>query len=131
MQYKYSGWGKYEPELWAQAHYRHDDQKQNLLWLVHPVVDSLRHKPWEGDIISTDIDTQMSTDIRDMLKQPPRRFVELFLAEDRWHYSILQNWPENWPQIMQERATEATNRLRGDLPANVFAVDFQQRVRYA
>lgn len=119
------------PRYWSQTCYRNDRAKLNLLWLVHPVIDTLRLEFWQGDEVSTSIDRYMSTLVREMLSLPPREFVIQFLSEDRSDYMMTQPWPENWPQTMHERAVDATNRLRGDLPNNVFAVDFERRVRYA
>lgn len=127
-----------EPQHWTgdAATFGCDQCKMNLLWLVHPDVDSLHDKAWGGDMISEHIDNGMYKDLRTALKGPPiemMREFEMFLGM-RTHAELLDKLCKGFPTAfryrMWDRAKEANARLCAGLGHNVYKVDFKSKKKY-
>ena len=127
-----------EPQLWVRGAdvFAYDQCKMNMLWLVHPEVDSLHDKVWAGDMISQHVDDGMYTDLRTILKGPPiemMRDFEMFLKM-RTHADLINKLCKGLPTAfrsrMWARAKEANARLCEGLGPNVYRVDFKSGRKY-
>lgn len=116
--------------LWGQTNYWFDEMKMNLLWLVHPEVDTHCTSVWKGDDISLSIDKHLSQDLRALLSGPPIEFMRDFVAMDDGDLRLTQTWPHNYQATMWVRAKEANARLCADMPGNVVMMDFKNKRRF-
>lgn len=117
---------------WAQTNYWCDQPAMNLLWLVHPLVDSVADKRWQGDAISAGIATHLALDTRALLQTlRPLDFMKAFERQDHGDWLMTESWPQNYMATMFRRAREAEARLGGTFAsvtqANVIRVDFRRR----
>lgn len=124
------------PLLWfgTASSFKFDMAKLNLLWLVHPEVDTLHERMWDGDGVTESIDKHMDRQTRKMLQGPPMAFAHYWADLCRQSVpEMIASWSDGHLATMAHRAAEAEARLRVEmeLPENTVAVDFKRRVKVA
>lgn len=124
-QYKYYPFP--EPTNWACGHYRFDQIKLNLLWLICPEIDELHDTKWGGNAYTESIDSGVTATMRAMLNEPPLDFMRGFMRLDGGKPRITKSWREDWAETMWSRARVAHERLFTPVvgrEGNVITVNF-------
>lgn len=120
---------------WPGSDYRFDERAMNLLWLVHPEIEThIKDPNWEGDMISHAVQdlALWPMGLREALTLMPVDFMRAFRPTD----DLVRDWPEDYMERMWERAHKAQGRIidkliGGKAGPNVAVVDFRSKRRVA
>ena len=122
------------PTQWfgSATHFMYDQPKLNMLWLVFPDFDAMRHTKWGGNEYTESINAWMDRETRIKLQGPPGAFLDYWLAIDEVSIpEMASNWPESYIDHMIAKVAEVEARYRAEMPVNIVQVDFKRKSRVA